>query len=55
MYLVFEYVDKDLKKYMDSVKGPLDPMLVKVNNDELASKLVIRSNYFFLHMPCVLL
>ena len=30
LYLVFEFVDKDLKKYMDSVPNTLDPMLVKV-------------------------
>ena len=30
MYLVFEFVDQDLKKYMDSVKGPLDPAIVRV-------------------------
>jgi hypothetical protein len=30
LYLVFEFVDMDLKKYMDSVKGALDPELIKV-------------------------
>ena len=30
LYLVFEFVDKDLKKYMEAVKGPLDPELVRV-------------------------
>ena len=29
LYLVFEFVDKDLKKFMDSCEGPLDPALVK--------------------------
>ena len=30
LYLVFEYLDQDLKKYMDSLGGnPLDPRLVK--------------------------
>lgn len=29
LYLVFEYLDQDLKKYMDSVDGPLSGMLVK--------------------------
>jgi hypothetical protein len=28
--LIFEWVDRDLKKYMDKVEGPLSPMLVKV-------------------------
>lgn len=31
LYLVFEYVDYDLKKYMDSVKGDVNPKLVQVN------------------------
>jgi hypothetical protein len=30
LYLVFEFVDMDLKKYMDSVPGALDPELIKV-------------------------
>lgn len=30
LYLVFEFVDMDLKKYMDSVNGMLDPELIKV-------------------------
>ena len=29
LYLVFEFLDKDLKKYMDTTQGPLDGMLVK--------------------------
>uniref|UniRef100_A0A7R9UGM7 Cyclin-dependent kinase 2 homolog n=1 Tax=Pinguiococcus pyrenoidosus TaxID=172671 RepID=A0A7R9UGM7_9STRA len=29
LYLVFEFVDKDLKKYMESTGAPLDPELVK--------------------------
>lgn len=32
LYLVFEFMQMDLKKYMDSVKGNLDPMLIKVKN-----------------------
>ncbi len=31
LYLVFEYMNMDLKKYIDSLKGDMDPMLVKVN------------------------
>ena len=31
LYLVFEFLQKDLKKYMDSVPNTLDPMLVKVS------------------------
>ena len=30
LYLVFEFVQKDLKKFMDHTQGFLDPMLVKV-------------------------
>lgn len=30
LYLVFELVDTDLKKYMDSSAEPLDPSLIKV-------------------------
>ncbi|CAM9147918.1 unnamed protein product [Heterosigma akashiwo] len=29
MFLVFELMDCDLKKYMDSCQGPLEPLLVK--------------------------
>jgi serine/threonine protein kinase len=29
LYLVFEFVDRDLKKYMESCEGPLHPDLVK--------------------------
>ena len=29
LYLVFEYVDKDLKKYMESIEGALSPNSVK--------------------------
>jgi len=29
LYLVFEFIDYDLKKYIDSVKNGIDPMLVK--------------------------
>ena len=31
LYLVFEFVDKDLKKYMDHVTGDIDPKLVQVS------------------------
>jgi len=30
LYLVFEFMQMDLKKYIDTVQGQLDPMLVKV-------------------------
>ena len=30
LYLVFEYLDQDLKKHMDSVPGGMSPQLIKV-------------------------
>ncbi len=30
LYLIFEFIDKDLKKYIDKVEGPLPMPLVKV-------------------------
>ena len=30
IYLVFEYMLMDLKKYIDTYRGQIDPMLVKV-------------------------
>ena len=35
LYLVFEFMKMDLKKYLDTVNGPVDPMLVKVRDTEL--------------------
>jgi hypothetical protein len=35
LYLVFEYVDKDLKKYMVATDGPLKPALIKVTTDHV--------------------
>lgn len=32
LYLIFEFLDKDLKRYLDSVDGALDPMQVKVRS-----------------------
>ena len=37
LYLVFEFLDRDLKKYMDSVSSMLDPMLVKVSYADACS------------------
>lgn len=34
LYLIFEFVDRDLKKYMESTQGMLDPMLVKVRGGD---------------------
>ena len=30
LYLVFEFVDMDLKKYFESCQGPLSPQLIRV-------------------------
>ena len=35
LYLVFEFVDKDLKKYMEGSDGPLQPELIKSYTDQL--------------------
>jgi hypothetical protein len=32
LYLVFEFVDKDLKKYFEACDGPLSASLIKVSN-----------------------
>lgn len=42
LYLVFEFLDKDLKKYMDSQVSGIDPMLIKVRNIETGH--VLRKN-----------
>lgn len=34
LYLIFEFVDRDLKKYMEATQGMLDPMLVKVREHQ---------------------
>ena len=39
LYLVFEWVDKDLKKYMDSVSGGMTMPLVKVRLIDIESTL----------------
>lgn len=42
LYLVFEFIDYDLKKYMDSIQSEMDPMLVKVTDTSLnRSKLTL--------------
>jgi serine/threonine protein kinase len=49
LYLVFEYLDQDLKRYMDgcNAKSGLDPMLVKVRG--VCGALVLRCSYEILH------
>jgi hypothetical protein len=39
LYLVFEFVDKDLKKYFEACDGPLSSQLVRVS--KLSSILII--------------
>ena len=36
LYLVFEFVDMDLKKYMESIHGSLDPELIRVSSSILS-------------------
>ena len=39
LYLVFEFIDQDLKKHMDSVRAKrLDPMVVKVRRHPVATR-----------------
>lgn len=45
LYLVFEFCEKDLKKFMDDVPGEVDPMVVKVRLQFLFLLLLI-SLYF---------
>ena len=33
LYLVFEYLLMDLKKYMDTTNGPIDKQLIKVSEN----------------------
>ncbi len=35
LYLVFEFMHMDLKKFIDTVRGDIDPMLVKVSSQPL--------------------
>ena len=37
LFLVFEFLEKDLKKYMDSQPGGIDLMLIKVRKGQLSS------------------
>lgn len=39
LYLVFEFVDKDLKKYFESCDGPLDPQIIKSYTHQMLSGL----------------
>jgi hypothetical protein len=34
---VFEFVDRDLKKYFESCDGPLSPQLIKVRQSHLSN------------------
>lgn len=36
LYLVFEFVDKDLKKYFEACDGPLSASLIKVSSRSLS-------------------
>ena len=41
LYLIFEFVDKDLKKYFESCEGMLAPELVKVIKDTVELEAVV--------------
>ena len=43
LWLVFEFLDMDLKKYMDSTSGPLSECLLKVTGSLCHSLLIINS------------
>ncbi len=45
LFLAFEFLDKDLKGYMSSVQGPLDPNLIK----SYMYQLVLGINYCHMH------
>ncbi|KNC47357.1 cell division control protein 2 [Thecamonas trahens ATCC 50062] len=49
LYLVFEYLDQDLKKYMDSVSGLLKPALVKSYLQQLLEGIAFCHSHRVLH------
>lgn len=49
LYLVFEYLDQDLKKYMDSQTAPLDLMLVKSYMQQLLKGIAFCHSHRTLH------
>ena len=50
LYLVFEFVDKDLKKYMEGSDGPLQPELIRSYTDQL-----LRGQSMFITYTCICL
>ncbi len=49
LYLVFEYVDQDLKHYLDQLSGPPEPLLVKSLLHQLISGLAFCHTHRILH------
>ena len=45
LFLAFEFLDKDLKGYMNSVNGPIDPQLIK----SYMYQLVLGINFCHMH------
>ena len=42
LYLVFEFVDKDLKKYFEACDGPLSASLIKVIDIIISHQIVMQ-------------
>lgn len=42
LWLIFEWVDQDLKRYMNSCKSNLDPMLIKVRYVRVSGTSAVR-------------
>lgn len=55
LYLIFEFLSMDLKKYLDSIPTGqyMDPMLVKVSQCEGGLELAVQSVSLFFFRECV--
>lgn len=49
LYLIFEFLSMDLKKYMDSINGPLDVSLMKSFVYQVFSLLILIFSSLFLY------
>ena len=54
LYLVFEFLDQDLKKYMDSISKPFNPQLVKVRRHHVRTAVSRRAGAAWAAVPGVL-
>lgn len=50
LYLVFEFVDKDLKKYFEATDGALSPQLIKVKILFYCTKNVLTHLFLVIHI-----